>query len=334
MRGNQVSLCYYPTTAILIDDQQPFLTKLQLGLPETRPYQFYANPNDFIARFAHHQPEHFINYCVTFDEDSAQENLIVRQVSLRNIHKEIYNPERFKQVSLLVADYAMPGHNGLECCDAIHDKYIQKLLLTGEAQNDLAVKAFNQRRINKFLQKSAPDLMQTLSSAIAELQLNYFLELSNSLRDNFKDGLEYLLTVLDDPAFVKFFYDLCESKQITEYYILDTQGSFLLLDDKAKAYWLLLKDETEMNNLFLHAEAEEAPAEVQDPLRNRSHLPYFHTEADLQTPPSQWKKYFYPAQRLAGQQNYYYTLLTDAPFNDLNPKEIKTVQQFLRESAG
>ncbi|HVV69089.1 MAG TPA: hypothetical protein VHE99_08690 [Gammaproteobacteria bacterium] len=330
MRGAQVSLCYYPTTVILIDDQKNFLNELKVGLKDNIPCEYYSEPQKLINLFKTYHPNHFINYCVTFDEDSAQENLIVRQVSLRNIHKEIYNPERFKQISLLVADYAMPGYNGLECCDAIHDKYIQKLLLTGEAQNDLAVKAFNSRRIHAFIQKSAPDLMQTLNAVIEELQLNYFLKLSNSLRDNFKDGLEYLLTVLDDPAFVKFFYDLCESKQITEYYILDTQGSFLLLDDKAKPFWLLLKDETEMNNLFLHAEAEEAPEIVQEPLRTRSHIPYFHSEADLQTPPSQWNKYFYPAQCLAGQQNYYYILLTDAPFSNLNPKEIKTAQQFSR----
>ncbi len=332
MKGTRVSLCYYPTTVILVDDQENFLNELQASLNDNIPCEYYSEPQKLVNFFKEYQPDHFTNTCVTFDEDSAQHNLIVRQVSLNDIHKEIYNSDRFKQISLLVADYAMPGYNGLECCDAIKDKFIQKILLTGEAQNDLAVEAFNERRINKFIQKSTPNLMQTLNAAIQELQLNYFLGLSDSLRGNFKDGLEHLLTVLDDPAFVKFFYDLCSSKQIIEYYILDNQGSFLLFDDKANPFWLLLKDETEMNNLFLHAETEEAPAVVQDGLRKRSHIPYFHTKADLQTPPSQWNKYFYPAQQLVGQQHYYYSLLTDAPFNDLNFKEIKTVHQFLKES--
>ena len=51
-----------------------------------------------------------------------------------------------------------------------------------------------------------------------------------------------------------------------------------MLDNKGHPFWLLLKDETEMENLFLHAEIEEAPFSVQEALRNRNYLPYFHTE--------------------------------------------------------
>ena len=223
MRANQVGLCYYPTTAVLVDDQLPFLNKLQLGLHENRPYKFYSNSNELIAYFAQYQSEHFIKNCVSFDEDGASRDMLVHQVSLRNIRNVIYNPRRYEQISVLIADYAMPGANGLECCAAVKDKYIKKALLTGEAENDLGIKAFNERRIDKFIQKSIPNLFEVLNTAISELQLKYFLDLSDSLRGAI-DNHDLLLAVLDDPVFTQFFYDICESKQIAEYYILDRSG--------------------------------------------------------------------------------------------------------------
>jgi CheY-like chemotaxis protein len=334
MKGARVSLCYYPTTIILVDDQENFLNELKAGLNDQIPCLYHSDPKKLIDFFKTYRAEHFTDYCVLHDEDSALENLIVRQISLPKIRNEIYNQDRFKQISLFVADFAMPGHNGLECCDAIRDKFIQKLLLTGEAQNDLAVKAFNERRINKFIQKSAPNLIQAVNEAVDELTLNYFLQLSDSLRGNMASDLGEMLTILDDPVFVNFFYQVCESNKIAEYYILDNQGSFLLLDEKGEAFWLLMKDETEMENLFQHAKIEEASSVVQQVLHDRSHLPFFYTEADMQTPPSQWGDHLYPAERLVGQhQTYYYSLLTDAPFSDIDAKAIKTVQQFLRESS-
>ncbi|MFT3742434.1 MAG: hypothetical protein QM752_07255 [Gammaproteobacteria bacterium] len=333
MRASRVSLCYYPTTVILVDDQKNFLDSVSMGLKESIPHKCYTDPHAVIEFFKNYKPDHFINHCVTFDEDSAQVNLLVRQVSLQDIHSEIYNSDRFKQISLLVADYFMPGRNGLECCDAISDKFIQKLLLTGDAQDDLAIEAFNKKRINQFIRKGTSNLTQVLNDRIEELQLNYFLQLSDYLRGTMSNNDdEYVLGILDDPIFARFFYDLCEENQIVEYYILDNQGSFLLLDDKAQAYWLLVKDEVEMQSLSEFAKMEEALPSLISALETRSHLPYFHTDEDLQTP-AKWEAYLHPATLLEGKQKYYYSFLTDVSFKGVESKHIVSLQQYLKTTA-
>ncbi|MFT3742272.1 MAG: hypothetical protein QM752_06360 [Gammaproteobacteria bacterium] len=331
MKGSRVSLCYYPTTIILVDDQENYLDGLKMGLDDKLLCQYYTDPTKLVNFLKNYKPDPFINRCVTFDEDSAQANLIVSQVSLRDIYSEIYNQNRFKQISLLVADYAMPGYNGLECCDAVRDKFIKKLLLTGEAQNDLAVKAFNERRIHQFIQKSTPNLMPVLNKAIEDLLLSYFLELSDYLRGAIEANINQpMLTLLDDPVFAEFFYSICEDKNIVEFYLLDNQGSFLLLNDKAEPTWLLMKDEIEMSSLTDFSEVEEAPEEIQMALRTRQKFPYFHTEEDTKTPPAEWEKYMHPATSLlGGQQTYYYCLLSGNLFGiDLN--SITSLKEYLK----
>src|SRR5205085_4317733 len=94
-----------------------------------------------------------------------------------------------------------------------------------------------------------------------------------------------------------------------EYYLLDEQGSYLLLDKNKKMKWFIVKKETEMQNLINFAAFEEAPEPILNALQNREKLPYFHTEIELAKPPYEWERYLYPATKLYGKEVYYYSLI-------------------------
>jgi CheY-like chemotaxis protein len=305
MNWSRINLCYYPTTVVLVDDQKSFLNEFKHRLDKSLAYQLYDNPKKLLEDFSRYHPDYFINRSTIIpDEDNRLDDRIVYDVDLRQIHKEIYNPKRFEQVSVLIADYAMPGINGLECCKNIQNKYIKKILLTGEADNDLAVKAFNEGVINKFIPKNTPDLARLINQSIFELQMQYFSDLSESL---FYSALAHgkIPNYLNDKDFMTLFNQKCEEFKIVEYYLLDSQGSFLMLDEDANPYWLIVKSEQEMENLYQFAALEQAPVAVVDALKHREKIPYFYTDKDLESPPAHWVNYMHPADKLEGKKIYY-----------------------------
>jgi CheY-like chemotaxis protein len=107
----------------------------------------------------------------------------VIDVSLDMIHREVHNEHRFEQVSVVVVDYDMPEIDGLEFCRNLKNKAIKKILLTGKADEQTAVRAFNEKTIDRFIRKQDDDVMARLNRAIAELQREHFDQIEHMLAD-------------------------------------------------------------------------------------------------------------------------------------------------------
>ncbi len=78
-------------------------------------------------------------------------------INIEAIRNELFNANRFDEVITLVLDYAMPGMTGLEVFKKLNKLSVRKILLTGEAGLDLALEAFNEGIIYKFILKNTPD---------------------------------------------------------------------------------------------------------------------------------------------------------------------------------
>ena len=59
------------------------------------------------------------------------------------IHKVIYDSKRFAMKTVVVVDYSMPNMNGLEVCKALEDLPLKFIMLTGKAEPETAIEAFN-----------------------------------------------------------------------------------------------------------------------------------------------------------------------------------------------
>jgi CheY-like chemotaxis protein len=314
MKWSKVSMYYYPTTAVFVDDQISFLNELDLGLDKSIVRKLYNDPKELVKNFGHYSGNPFINKCIISDEDAEyNEGLITHHADIKLLHTAIYNPNRFDEVSILVADYAMPGTNGLDCCRAIQDKYIKKMLLTGEADSNIAVAAFNEGIIDKFIQKGKPEqLIGQVNESVHDLQMQYFLDLS----DKFKGMTvpSQITQSLNDSIFTELFYN---------------QGSFLMLDKEAKPYWLIIKNEQEIENLYQFAKFEQAPLSVLDALKSREKIPYFHSDKDFKTPPDLWDSFMHPAKKLTGKETYYYSFLSAMKAFPLKKNKVVSYQQYL-----
>ena len=77
---------------------------------------------------------------------------------------------RFAFTHVVVVDYAMPAMSGLRVLDALVRWSGSRILLTGRADEQLAVSAFNRGLINQFIPKQSPDIRLRLTQAIQGLR--------------------------------------------------------------------------------------------------------------------------------------------------------------------
>ncbi|MEO5660549.1 MAG: response regulator [Polaromonas sp.] len=77
---------------------------------------------------------------------------------------------RFALTQVAVVDYAMPAMSGLRVLSELTRWSGSRILLTGRADEQLAVSAFNRGLINQFIPKQSPDIRLRLTSAIQGLR--------------------------------------------------------------------------------------------------------------------------------------------------------------------
>jgi CheY-like chemotaxis protein len=318
---------YFPTTVVLLDDERSFLSSVQSGLGKTRAlrsFQTIESASEFLQQT--HLPETFIERwklhprALPYFDDHVRD----LDIDVCKIREEIYDPKRFEQVAVVIVDYEMPGRSGLEFCRSLQDKPFKKVLLTGEADEKIAVQAFNEGIIHQFIRKDDPDYLKKLKEAISDLEEIYFQDLSKNVMIHLMNNPDYLPYCLDDPCFVEFFNQCLVTYHPTEYYLTGSTGSFVFLDFEGVPSWLAVKDESEMQSHYETAAlADKKPSSfVLKSLKDRQCVPYFYNEAEEA---GEWDLYLHPSEIIKGKKTNYYTAYIEDP----NAYQIKDMDKVL-----
>lgn len=234
-----IAACFFPTSIFLIDDESKILRELKNTLSQkTATYKTFSNP--FKALSCIQKEDFYLEKWLGNGYHKIKE----QDYSWRD---QIYSSERFDQVSTVVVDYTMPGMNGLEFCAHIQDTSIQKIILTGEADESIAIKAFNEGLIQGFIKKNDLKVFDKLNAMIHKRQLEFFKSLTQWTIEGAKEDI--FGTVLQDPEFIRIFQDILTKFNIVEYYLIDAVGKFLLLDSEGQVSALLVYNEQERQSL-------------------------------------------------------------------------------------
>ncbi len=319
---------YFPTTAVFVDDSKDFLINLSLQFDPSLSYHLIESPQEALQFIQNHQQcnpanrGHFSTYTDAIHNPLTSHTI---NFDVAAIHQAIYNEKRFTEISVLFVDYSMPGINGLELCRMLEDHPCKKVLLTGQADEKMAVQAFNEGLIDHFILKNNPDVIQVMNDTLHDLQQRYFLEQSDMLTRALSSGS---LGFLKDPTCVSFFQSLCKQHNIVEYYLTETSGSFLLLDAKGTPSWLVVKNEEDVIMLSELAQDNNVANDIIARIKMGEILPFFGTLGnDICT--ANWSAYLYPANQLAGQAKYYYALVQNPIVNDLTQANISAYDAYL-----
>jgi CheY-like chemotaxis protein len=332
MHNQSIPICYFPSTVLFIDDSQDFLLNFVLQLDERLAYRVFDSPLialDFVKK-KRCELDLLSQRCIseyTEAKNCPTTNHTVN-VDLAAIHAEVYNPQRFSDVSVVVVDYAMPGMNGLEFCKRLENSNIKKILLTGQADEKLAIEAFNAGLIDRFVQKSDPRAADIITDSIYELQRNYFQDMSEMIVRMLSVSCP---SCLEDKAFVTFFQQLLEEKNICEYYLADHSGSFILLDEDAKISYLMLRTESDMRAAYDMAMDSGASDTILDSLANGEKIPFFW-QSDVNPPVGeQWDSRLIACQSFGDKRKYFYSWVDQMHVIDIQQSNISPYHHYLEE---
>jgi len=312
---------------MLIDDQYGFLESISVTLDKHLAYYLYDKPFEALQRINERQkPSSFINKCITYSDSC----IINMDINVGDIYKEVLNPERFCAISVVVIDYAMPSMNGLEFCQRIQKSPVKKIMLTGEADERLAVEAFNNGIIDKFLRKGTIGLSENLNVAIRELQQDYFKDLSKDVFDGLVNDPSENYGCLLDPKFINFFNNFCRQNKVAEFYLLEGTGSFLLVDYNGCCNLLLVKTAKTLDEYYEAARDDGAPDSVLDELKTYRKLPYFGIGKNFwDVKGSEWKNYLHEVNNFEGKEVYYYSYFKVPTNYDLCDDKIFSYNRYL-----
>jgi YesN/AraC family two-component response regulator len=187
----------------------------------------------------------------------------------------------------------MPGMNGVDLCRALSKHPAKKILLTGEADHRIAVDAFNEGLIDRFLLKNTQEneLYQALNLTIGEMQQAYFAKASKRLLLGVG-----VIEKINNPDFLKVFNRVLKEHRIIEFYLLTARGAFLLVDEFGQGWVFLQETLKTMSSYLQMAEENEVSESLQRLLSNHNVIPYLlsapHEDLDFQY----WESELLPAE--------------------------------------
>ncbi|MCC2624782.1 MAG: Response regulator receiver [Burkholderiales bacterium] len=303
-------LFYFPTTIVCVDDNALMLKTLDtlihsnIKQHQVKKFDNSGGALDFLKnnasgisniQFLRSFVEH--EYC-----DLTNHSPVDLEISKFSELAE--NSNKVNEISLLIVDYEMPGLNGIELCQQLKDISAKKILLTAHGDYQKALNAFNNKLVDRFVVKGQNDTQDNLVAYIKSLTHEYFDDITAKLQAHLK--VSGNLAVFDE-IFIKFFNDLVLREQIKEYYLIDKNGSFLLINSLGQHSYLLVHTDSSLD-YFVEIYNEEPDAEKYvKQVEGRGLIPCFGPDIYPEKINMQeWGKYFCKPQILKGAHAAYY----------------------------
>jgi CheY-like chemotaxis protein len=318
---------------VLVDDSPSFLHSLRFQLGAAFPSIGFSDTGAAIAWLRQHGAA-----------PAALAGLLSPSVDTYTLSPQPYNialhveqvcgirchPQRFLTPSVLVVDYSMPGMDGIQFCEAVRDLPCRKILLTGVADERVAIEAFNRGLIDRYVRKSDAHALDRLEAELTQLQEGYFLAQSEALR--------MLLSLHDysfanDPAICGLVRELGARHKIVEHYLYKTPPGFLMYDREARPWLLAVETEQSMNAQYEIALDGGAPPSLLEALEQRRVVPNFSDGDGMYSPVrhKEWHRFTAPAQTCHGRELYFWALFALEPGFLEGP--VESFSSFLRGHA-
>jgi CheY-like chemotaxis protein len=321
---------YHPTRVAFVDDDPGFLNLLPLRLGDTVPYLRFDSPGELLLELASGQlqGELELDWWDAYPADGARERTEeVISIDKSMIYMRVFNRARFGLLSVAVIDYQMPEMTGLELCRKLGHLPCKRILLTGHADESLAVHAFNEGLIDLYLPKLHPRLDTELNLAIQRFQFAY-LEQATELLTQVLHATDPI--VWGDPVFARFFHRLCDDRGAVEYYAVSDPKGYLLVDAQGSAELLLLFDEADLSAQCAAAAASRAPDGVVLQVQSRRSALYFPRErGECVLAPEQWWDACVPLHPFPGRDDRYYALVEDTEPLMVSPDTVLGLRHYL-----
>jgi CheY-like chemotaxis protein len=256
-----LSLFHRPGTIVFLDDDPDYLEMLALVLPRHWHVKLFLRPAECI---------HYLQQEPPFWEADAwnQQQIIEQWRAGKPLIPQVLGywskyTERFALTRVCVVDFSMPGMDGLQTLTELGDWPGARVLLTGQADEQVAVRAFNRGLIDQFIPKQTPDISRRLIEAVDHLLATPHARHSQNWRSTLKPEHNTLMrdasVTRDLAAFV--------SKRWIEHVVIGEPFGVLGMDANGAVGWLQLETTEGLAALAELAEVEGLPPSSVDDIR-------------------------------------------------------------------
>jgi len=239
------------------------------------------------------------------------------------IEQEMNILQRFNRLSVVVVDYSMPGLNGLQFCEQVKDPQIGKVLLTGVADEKMAVEAFNAGIIDRFISKSHPNASEYISDYSRDMQHTYFRKQTRQMRQTLRLAGPLFL---DDQAVTSWVRRQMIRHNFCEYYMVSDPPGLLMVTPTGELQQIIVLSAAECDAQATYAELHNAPATVVERLHTRTHLGFFMEDPESYGVDDEypWSELMHRATPLGdSEQKWFAALVAQPPINiDYQPDSV------------
>ncbi|MDB5779456.1 MAG: response regulator receiver protein [Polaromonas sp.] len=257
-----------PGGVIFLDDDPDYLEMLGEVMPPDWPVQLFLRPIACIDLLKQDTAQR--------EKDAwAQQEIIHRWRDGALLIPQILRywqddgAARFGLVQVAVVDYAMPAMSGLRMLGELRDWPGSRILLTGRADEQLAVSAFNRGLINQFIPKQSPDLRAGLTRAVEDLRPQPDRRHQQIWCATLSPGQ---LALLADPAIFQALHDLAQRQGWNEHVVIGAPFGMLALNARGQASWLQLEPAGSLGELAEMALSQGWDPRVVQDVRSGSRL--------------------------------------------------------------
>lgn len=257
-----------PGGVVFLDDDRDYLEMLAEVMPMDWYVRLFVRPAACIALLQQERQR-------SESDIWAQREIINRWregASLIPLILQYWREDGSNRLSLIrvcVVDYAMPAMSGLRVLDEVSEWSGQRILLTGRADEQLAISAFNRRLIEQFIPKQTPDIGRRLSSVI-ESQRRLADERYQQIWRATLSREQHML--LSDPLIAQALEQLALSQEWVEHVVIGAPFGILALNGQGAASWLQLEPSANLPELAELAESQGADTALVQDIRDGKKL--------------------------------------------------------------
>ncbi|MFY8104184.1 MAG: response regulator [Ramlibacter sp.] len=228
-------LFHRPGSVVFLDDDPAYLEILAMVLPSQWPLRMFLRPAQCIYHL-HREPR-------SWEQDRWTHQTMVdlwrqgKPLIPQILRYWARTPERYALTHVCVVDFSMPGMDGLQALSELTEWPGARILLTGQADERVAVGAFNRGLIDRYIPKQDPDVAALLTEAIETLRDRPHQQHSAIWRSTLRpDQLDLLGSADVQQALGRF-----AARQWVEHIVIGQPFGVLGVNAQSEVSWLQLE---------------------------------------------------------------------------------------------
>ena len=222
-----------PKRALYVDDKAAFLEALRKVMPRSHAHEFLTSPIAAIDRIDSEMEDWKALESLLVGEsyDPSDEYALIARV----VTQHFGSASRFNLTSVLIVDYSMPGLTGLDLIRRLKFWPGRRVLLTGDADAGIAISAFNEGLIQRFIPKSTNHLYHVLKSSYDEMHAIVSEQVGHLLRPTLQGWQKDLV---DDDHIIAALNKKINALEWTEYVLVAKPFGLLGMSHSGPLQWL------------------------------------------------------------------------------------------------